>query len=63
MIVPNTMMISPIQIHGVAKVPARRGPGLGEHTEEILEELGFDANSIAELRREGAIPEAAKRAA
>src|SRR5499426_1053022 len=25
---------SPIQVHGVAKVPARRAPNLGEHTEE-----------------------------
>ena len=31
---------SPIQVHGVEKVPARRGPTLGEHNEEILHELG-----------------------
>src|SRR5215510_15367400 len=37
---------SPIQVHGIAKVPARRAPGVGEHTEEILGELGFDARSI-----------------
>jgi crotonobetainyl-CoA:carnitine CoA-transferase CaiB-like acyl-CoA transferase len=54
---------SPIQVHGVTKVPARRAPGLGEHTEEILGELGFDAKSIANLRESGAIPEAGKRAA
>ena len=44
---------SPIQVHGVAKVPARRAPGLGEHTEEILGELGFDAKSIDSLRETG----------
>ncbi|MBV8860205.1 MAG: CoA transferase [Acidobacteria bacterium] len=33
---------SPMQVKGVAKVPARRAPGLGEHNEEILRELGFD---------------------
>jgi len=54
---------SPIQVHGVAKVPARRGPELGEHTEEILHELGFDANSIEALRQSGAVPKAKERAA
>src|SRR6202167_1607990 len=29
---------SPIQVHGVTKVPARRAPALGEHNEEVLEE-------------------------
>ena len=54
---------SPFQVHGVAKAPARRGPELGEHTEEILHELGFDATSIEALREAGALPEAIKRAA
>jgi crotonobetainyl-CoA:carnitine CoA-transferase CaiB-like acyl-CoA transferase len=47
---------SPIQVHGVTKVTARRGPGLGEHNEEVLKELGFGANEIDGLRRSGAIP-------
>ncbi len=54
---------SPIQVHGVAKVPARGAPGLGEHTEEILGELGFDAKSIESLREGGVIPQAAKHVA
>ena len=54
---------SPFTVHGVDKVPARRGPGLGEHTDEILGELGFDAKSIASLREAGAIPETERRAA
>src|SRR6266545_4289062 len=37
---------SPIQVHGVAKVPARRAPEIGEHNEEILQELGFDTKQI-----------------
>ena len=32
---------SPIQVHGVGKVPAKRAPELGEHNEEILAELGL----------------------
>lgn len=32
-------------------------PGLGEHTEAVLEALGYDAESIARLREDGAIPE------
>lgn len=47
---------SPFQVHGVAKVPAHRGPNLGEHTDEILRELGFDAKDIDGLRAGGAIP-------
>src|SRR5262252_8980124 len=54
---------SPIQVHGVAKVPARRGPGLGEHNEEILRELGFGAKDIDALRTSGTVPKAKERAA
>jgi crotonobetainyl-CoA:carnitine CoA-transferase CaiB-like acyl-CoA transferase len=54
---------SPIQVHGITKVPARRGPGLGEHTEEILGELGFDAEAIDGLRTSGAVLKAKERAA
>ena len=54
---------SPIQVHGVAKVPARRAPELGEHNEEILKQLGFNANDIDGLRASGATPKAGERAA
>jgi crotonobetainyl-CoA:carnitine CoA-transferase CaiB-like acyl-CoA transferase len=54
---------SPIQVHGVAKVPARRAPEIGEHNEEILRLLGFDATEIDGLRAGGAISNAKERAA
>jgi crotonobetainyl-CoA:carnitine CoA-transferase CaiB-like acyl-CoA transferase len=46
---------SPIQVHGVTKVPAKRAPELGEHNEEILKELGFDPKEIDGLRMSGTL--------
>ena len=54
---------SPIQVHGVAKVSAKRAPELGEHTDEILHQLGFGAADIDGLRTGGAIPKARGHAA
>ena len=45
-----------MQVHGVAKVPARRAPELGEHNEQVLEQLGFSATEIEGFRASGAIP-------
>src|SRR6266700_3480802 len=53
---------SPIQVHGVAKVSARRAPEIGEHNEEVLRQLGFNATEIDGLRASGAIPKAMGRA-
>src|SRR5712672_491116 len=50
---------SPIQVHGVSKVPARRAPRIGEHNDEVLKELGFTSDEIAGLRASGAAPQAA----
>src|SRR5712664_1226958 len=47
---------SPIQVHGVTKVPARRAPGIGEHNDEVLKELGFTAGDIDGFRASGTIP-------
>jgi crotonobetainyl-CoA:carnitine CoA-transferase CaiB-like acyl-CoA transferase len=47
---------SPIQVHGVTKVPAKRAPNVGEHNEEIFEELGFAANEIERLRGSATAP-------
>ena len=59
----TTTISSPMQVHGVAKVPARRAPELGEHNEEILRQLGFAASDIDGLRASGAIPKARGHAA
>ena len=53
---------SPIQVHGVAKVPAKRAPALGEHTEEVLEQLGFSATEIDGLHASGAVSVSIERA-
>ena len=53
---------SPIQVHDVAKVPAKRAPEIGEHNEEILEELGFDSNEIEGLRASGTLGTPIERA-
>jgi formyl-CoA transferase len=54
---------SPIQVHDVAKVPAKRAPEIGEHSQEILKQLGFDAKEIDGLRASGAVPKAKERVA
>jgi crotonobetainyl-CoA:carnitine CoA-transferase CaiB-like acyl-CoA transferase len=54
---------SPIQVHGVAKVSARRAPALGEHNDEVLRQLEFSMNEIDDLRASGAIRKAKERAA
>jgi len=53
----NSTISSPIQVHGVSKVPAKRAPKIGEHNDEVLAELGFDAKEIDGLRASGAIPQ------
>jgi crotonobetainyl-CoA:carnitine CoA-transferase CaiB-like acyl-CoA transferase len=53
---------SPMQVHGVSKVPAKRAPEIGEHNEEILKELGFDTNEMEALRLGGALGTAPERA-
>jgi len=49
---------SPIQVHGVTKAPARRAPGIGEHNDEVLKELGFTTADIDGFRASGTIPHA-----
>jgi formyl-CoA transferase len=46
---------SPVFLKGQEKVKPRRPPKVGEHSEEILGEAGYDAAKIKQLRAEGAI--------
>ena len=48
---------SPVQVRGVTKVPARRAPDIGEHNDEILEELGFGVTEIEGFRASRAVSE------
>ena len=49
---------SPLKVHDVQKVAARRAPDLGEHNDEVLGELGFRIDEIDSLRASGVIPRA-----
>jgi len=46
---------TPVRLHGTPPVPRRFAPELGEHTVEILRELGYDDARLAELRQAGAL--------
>ena len=54
---------SPIQVQGVAKVPARRAPAIGEHNEQVLAQLGFSTSDIEGLHASGTVTSAKERAA
>jgi len=58
-----TTISSPIRVHGVAKVAARRAPALGEHNEEVLNLLGFSTTEIDDLYASGAVPREQRPAA
>jgi formyl-CoA transferase len=53
---PRMTVDSPLAIKESPKVAPRVAPELGEHTDEVLVELGFDARQMAHLRASGAIP-------
>ena len=57
----NFTIDSPVKVHGEEKVKPRPAPGLGEHSIEILQEMGYALKDILLLTYEGVI--AAKPAA
>jgi crotonobetainyl-CoA:carnitine CoA-transferase CaiB-like acyl-CoA transferase len=50
-----TMINTPVDYDGTPGAPRSLPPGLGEHTDEILIELGRDPAAIRELRRSGVV--------
>jgi formyl-CoA transferase len=46
---------SPIWVEGANKLQPRRPPGIGEHSDDILRQAGYDDASIAKLRAAGAV--------
>jgi crotonobetainyl-CoA:carnitine CoA-transferase CaiB-like acyl-CoA transferase len=46
---------SPIWVDGSRKVQPRRPPGIGEHSDEILRNAGYDDAAISKLRASGAV--------
>jgi len=47
---------SPVDFYGTPHAPQGPSPELGQHTEEVLLELGFDWDRIIALKEAGAIP-------
>jgi crotonobetainyl-CoA:carnitine CoA-transferase CaiB-like acyl-CoA transferase len=45
----------PVNVDGVPRVGVTKAPDLGEHSDEILRELGYDAATVARLRADGVI--------
>lgn len=52
----DTLTINtPVALRGCDKVQPRLPPSVGQHTDEVLREAGFDAAAIAQMRANGAI--------
>jgi crotonobetainyl-CoA:carnitine CoA-transferase CaiB-like acyl-CoA transferase len=52
---PLKLLGFPVKLHGTPQQLRRPPPLLGQHTNEILSELGFDAGAIEALRRRHAL--------
>ena len=46
---------SPISVEGQDKVTPRRPPSVGQHTDEVLREAGYDAAMIVKFRADGVV--------
>ena len=52
---PAPLLKAPLRLSASPGSVRRRAPTLGEHTDAVLDELGYGAAEIATLREEGAI--------
>jgi 2-methylfumaryl-CoA isomerase len=53
---------SPLDFAGMERLPVRRAPLLGEHTDEVLSDvLGLSGGQIAKLHDEGVVASASSR--
>jgi crotonobetainyl-CoA:carnitine CoA-transferase CaiB-like acyl-CoA transferase len=53
---PVKMVATPADFYGTPWLPRGPAPELGQHTEEVLLELGFDWDRIVALKEAGVIP-------
>lgn len=53
---PTRMVATPMDFYGTPWEPRGPAPELGQHTEEVLLELGFDWDRIVALKEQGVIP-------
>ncbi|MCB1691656.1 MAG: CoA transferase [Pseudomonadales bacterium] len=51
----DAVINDPVNVEGVARVGAKKAPLLGEHTNDVLGELGFDASAIEALKSRGIV--------
>jgi len=49
--IPSPVAAPPIRMSKTPPSIRHRAPTLGEHTDRILEELGYDKSAIAQLRK------------
>ena len=49
------LVASPLKLSATPPVARRPPPLLGQHTDEVLAEIGLDAGQIADLRRQGVV--------
>ena len=54
-IAPPLLITHPVKVSSAPPVGPRRAPRLGEHTAEVLAELGYDERAIAKMQADGVV--------